>query len=83
MEQETCKGIRLRAEAKQQPVDRGMQVKIRLRILKRESCPGCGACAEIRRRIGLLGILSRLHGLDEIKHGSRYRLRLTESEVKP
>jgi len=81
MRQGLCAGIRLRAEAKQQPVDRGMQVKIRLRYLKKESCPGCEACMEIRRRISLLGTLSSLRGLDEIKHGSRYRLRLTEEVV--
>jgi len=73
-----CKGIRLRAEAKHQPVDRGMQVKIRLRTLKKDSCPGCRECAEIRRRIGLLGTTetARLYGLDQVEHGRRYRLRL-------
>jgi hypothetical protein len=73
-----CKGIRVRAEAKLQAVDRGFQVKYRFRLLKRESCPGCADCREVRHRMLYLGRGVNLHGLEGVKHGSRYKLRLTE-----
>lgn len=75
---ENCKGLRFRAEAKLQAVDRGFQSKFRFRLLKKESCPGCRECAEIWRRISLLGIAVKLHGLEGVQHGSRYKLKLTE-----
>lgn len=72
----TCPGLHYRASIEHYPGHRGFSARFRLRLLKSESCPGCPDCAEIARRVSLLGKGAWVDNIGECRHGRKYRLKL-------
>lgn len=71
-----CKGIFYRISVEQYPGHRGFSTRVRARLLKSESCPGCQECAEVTRRVALIGSGAWVDNLQEKTHGQRCRLAL-------
>lgn len=72
-----CKGIWYRISVDQFNSHRGFSVKVRARLLKSESCTGCTECEEIYRRISLIGNGAWVDNLQEMQHGDKCRLKLS------
>jgi hypothetical protein len=77
-----CRGRWYRIDVEQRPVDRGFAARVRARLLKSESCPGCPECAEIIRRAKIIGKGAAVRNLQHVEHGRKYRLRLTQPSIQ-
>jgi hypothetical protein len=76
---ETCPGQHYRCDIEQFKSDRGFSARVRFRKLIKESCPGCEACAEVIRRISLLGKGGAyVDNLAVARHGEKFKIKLKE-----
>ena len=70
-----CKGLWFRISKESYTTERGASLRIQMRLLKKESCPGCSRCMHIKHILQLKGA-SIINNLHLKKHNDKCRLRL-------
>lgn len=72
-----CKGIIFRANVTHYVTGINIGQKIRLRQLKRKSCPGCNKCRWIYDQIEEVNEDWPIIGIDKVKNGKLYTITVT------
>ena len=79
MTNEPCKGLWFRINHDRAMTQRGVSLRIQMRLLKKDSCPGCPKCIDLKYKLFTLrGMVDNLHLK---QHGQKCRLRLKKKET--